>query len=539
MPSGHIWPDPVDHIRSRIKRSDKEMTRTTWKLPLALIACLLLALPVAAKDIARVTVDSGGLVFTPEAATAGFKLTVTGPDGYVYSETFDGGGVMTWAASAADGGMLTDGPYNYELVPVAHAAKRSAAAELSAAKAEYTVLSGTVTVRGGSLVDPELPEGPLTKDQVILDDLIVDGSLCVGIDCVNNENFGFDTIRLKENNLRIKFEDTSTGTFPSNDWQLTANDSANGGASFFSIDDVTNSRTPFKVTAGAPTNSFFMASDGDVGFGTASPAINGVHIADGNTPALRLEQNGSSGFAAQTWDIAGNETNFFVRDVTNGSTLPFRIRPGAPSSSIDIAASGDVGVGTASPSSSLHVRRTDGTAKVLVEETNATAADRNLLEMTNKGGTLANFENSNVSGFTNGVGAPTWQFGLNANGQFIFNVAGSGGQEMVLAPGSNGGMTLFGTLTVTGGGGGTVPDYVFAPNYELMPLSQLAAFIAENQHLPNVPSATEIEENGLDMTTMQMRLLEKVEELTLYILQQQKTIDAFQERIQAAEPTGE
>ncbi|HEX9733161.1 MAG TPA: hypothetical protein VGG06_14380, partial [Thermoanaerobaculia bacterium] len=156
------------------------MTRTTWKLPLALIACLLLALPVAAKDIARVTVDSGGLVFTPEAATAGFKLTVTGPGGYVYSETFDGGGVMTWAASAADGGMLADGPYNYELRPVAHAAKRSAAAELSAAKAEYTVLSGTVTVRGGSLVDPELPEGPLTKDQVILDDLIVDGSLCVG-----------------------------------------------------------------------------------------------------------------------------------------------------------------------------------------------------------------------------------------------------------------------------------------------------------------------------------------------------------------------
>ena len=44
---------------------------------------------------------------------------------------------------------------------------------------------------------------PATADQVILDDLIVDGSACVGQDCVNGESFGFDTIRIKENNLNI------------------------------------------------------------------------------------------------------------------------------------------------------------------------------------------------------------------------------------------------------------------------------------------------------------------------------------------------
>ena len=54
------------------------------------------------------------------------------------------------------------------------------------------------------------PAEPM-PDQVIPDDLIVQGSLCVGFDCVNNESFGFDTIRLKENNTRIKFEDTSVG----------------------------------------------------------------------------------------------------------------------------------------------------------------------------------------------------------------------------------------------------------------------------------------------------------------------------------------
>jgi hypothetical protein len=47
-------------------------------------------------------------------------------------------------------------------------------------------------------------------DQVIPDDLIVQGSGCFGLDCVNNENFGFDTIRTKENNTRIQFDDTST-----------------------------------------------------------------------------------------------------------------------------------------------------------------------------------------------------------------------------------------------------------------------------------------------------------------------------------------
>ena len=69
----------------------------------------------------------------------------------------------------------------------------------------------------------------------------------------------------------------------------------------------------------------------------------------GDTPAVRFEQNSSGAFTAQTWDIGANEANFFVRDVTGGSRLPFRVRPGAPTSSIDISASGSVGVGTASP----------------------------------------------------------------------------------------------------------------------------------------------------------------------------------------------
>jgi hypothetical protein len=208
---------------------------------------------------------------------------------------------------------------------------------------------------------------PVTAaDQVIPDDLIVQGSLCVGFDCVNGESFSFDTIRLKENNLRIKFDDTSTlSGFPSNDWQLTANDSASGGASKFSIEDVTGAKVPFTVRAGAPSNSIFVSNAGRVGFRTATPVLD-LHVNTSNTPGLRLEQNSSGGFAAQTWDIAGNETNFFIRDVTGGSRLPFRIRPGAPTSSIDINADGEVGIGTASPTEELTVKSDGGNSDVLV-----------------------------------------------------------------------------------------------------------------------------------------------------------------------------
>ena len=189
---------------------------------------------------------------------------------------------------------------------------------------------------------------PASADQVILDDLIVDGSACIGMDCVNGESFGFDTIRIKENNLRIRAVDTSsTSSFPSRDWQITFNDSSNGGQNKFSIDDIDGGRTPFTIEAGAPSHSLYVDDGGRIGFGTSTPVAD-LHVKSGNTPTLRLEQDGTSGFTPQTFDAAGNEANFFIRDATNGSTLPFRIRPGAGSSSIDIEDDGSVRLNSSS-----------------------------------------------------------------------------------------------------------------------------------------------------------------------------------------------
>jgi hypothetical protein len=214
------------------------------------------------------------------------------------------------------------------------------------------------------------PEAPLAPDdQVILDDLIVDGSLCVGFDCVNGESFGFDTIRLKENNLRIHFQDTSTSaSFPTNDWRISINDSANGGADYFAVQDVDAGRNVFVVEAGAGSNALYVDDYGRVGLGTSTPAVE-LENRDGDTPTFRMNQDGSSGWAAQTWDLAGNESNFFIRDVTNGSQLPFRIQPGADSDALTIKSDGKIGIGTWSPGFELEIERTGENAQILVERT--------------------------------------------------------------------------------------------------------------------------------------------------------------------------
>jgi hypothetical protein len=82
-------------------------------------------------------------------------------------------------------------------------------------------------------------------------DLLVGGSECIGFDCINGETFSADTLKLKENNLRIYFNDTSsTASFPANDWRITANDSSNGGRSYFSIDDATGGNSAVLVAPG-------------------------------------------------------------------------------------------------------------------------------------------------------------------------------------------------------------------------------------------------------------------------------------------------
>lgn len=70
-------------------------------------------------------------------------------------------------------------------------------------------------------------------------------------------------------------------------------------------------------------------------------------------------------------------------------------------------------------------------------------------------------------------------------------------------------------------------DYVFDEKYKLKPLEDVERFIQKNKHLPNIPSAVEIEKNGLHLGNIQRRMMEKIEELTLYVIELKKEIETL------------
>jgi len=383
---------------------------------LGLLVCCLFGSVLQAQSpaVQQVVVDANQARIEMNAEQQSYLLEISGPNGYYFRQDLPDVADIRLAPAQADGTPFADGSYQVQITPVYHLTEAQQANLLALSQqgdeagirayresnnlpTEARGMLVNFGVRNGQFVAPTQREKGLSTpgmaqhrknyaapeaiyaslnyietnlapnlvrdnsmdddDQVIVDDLIVQGSACVGQDCVNGENFGFDTGRYKENNLRINFDDTSnSSSFPSNDWRITINDSANGGASYFAIEDATAGTTPFRVAAGAGANALVVSSSGgNVGLGTATPVVE-LHVADGDSPTMRLEQNGASGFTPQTWDIAGNETNFFVRDVTNGSKLPFKIIPNAPTNSLVIAAtSGNVGLGTQSPTSKLQV----------------------------------------------------------------------------------------------------------------------------------------------------------------------------------------
>jgi hypothetical protein len=389
-----------------------------------------------------------------------------------------------------DRGQIVD-PGQVEKTAVVGKA-RGGSSDLAGATVLGGVRGGEAAKTGGNTL--------ATRDQVIPDDLIVQSSLCVGFDCVNNESFSFDTIRLKENNLRIHFQDTSVGAFPTGDWRLEANSSASGGLSYFAIQDADSGSNIVLVEDGAPTDSVRVDSTGRVGLGTANPVLD-LHISSTNTPGMRLEQTSAGGFTAQTWDIAGNEANFFVRDVTGGSRLPFRIRPGAPTSSIDISAAGAVGIGTASPAQDFHVTdRGDANTNTAIRISTSSHA---------------------------------WDFAtIESNGNFRISKDGTGNTEFDMTAGGD--LTITGELTTGGttcGGGGC--DLVFSPDTDRTPLEAHAAAMWSQGYLPAVGPTPE--NQPFNLTEKVGGILHELEMAHIYIEQLSNEKRALEERLSQVE----
>lgn len=304
-------------------------------LPFGLSLALLLALtpPALAADDAPAPahVDAGAIVWTPEAPFSDAVLLVNGA-GAELRRAFSAGERIALDPTALDV-PLADGVYLYTLV------LRAPDEAIDQQVGSFEVADGRA-VESDAMVAFHAGSG------------WIDGKLCVGLDC-DSDPAAFQTMVLKENNVRLLFEDTSgIGSFPADDWEITINDTFNGGDNYFQVRNRTRDTNPFRVSGSAPTNALWVGTEGNVGLGIADPAIE-LHINDGDTPAVRFEQDGS-GFPVYAWDVAGNETNFFVRDITGGSLLPFKIRPGSPTDRLTVNSVG-VGIGTANATALLDV----------------------------------------------------------------------------------------------------------------------------------------------------------------------------------------
>jgi len=323
----------------------------------------------------------------------------------------------------------------------------------------------------------------------------------------------------------------------------------------------------------------WVTEDGYVGIGTSTPAT--ALTINGSNPTLQL-RNGdvNKGFILLNGDdvrVGTNSTN------TTGN-LVFQTKL---ASRMIIDENGQVGIGTTSPTSILSINASNPTLQL-----KNSGVDKGFVQVVNddiKIGTNIGNETGKFVIRTDG----TDRFTLNSDGNATLGGTGGGGllttegvypgivmktsgitRLSVVAPGgnpeitgsgtgilrirnNNDGIYMYGNGKISIGGGGAVatgyvvsvegkliatevtslpfgswPDYVFADEYKLRPLSEVKKFIEQNKHLPNIPSAAEIEKNGVQLGDMSKRLVEKVEELTLYILQQQEQIDALKKKVE-------
>jgi hypothetical protein len=257
-----------------------------------------------------------------------------------------------------------------------------------------------------------------------------------------------------------------------------------------------------------------ITNTGNVGIGTSAPGA-ALHVAAGE---VRIPGGTASvnGFPTHfRWPPDGKN---YIRGTT-----------------IIADDGGDVGIGTSAPGARLHVvGGTAGTASMQVRNTNASGFSG--IEYLDDAGTVVSFlgvDNANNTTRLNSIGFYPIAILTESTERVRVTSAGDVGIGTT-APSSrlhvNGGdVRVSGGSFIDDGVTLNVPDYVFESGYELLPLEELAAFVNREKHLPNVPKAEEIKASGLNLGQFQMRLLEKLEELTLYTLAQHEALSGLRE----------
>lgn len=290
----------------------------------------------------------------------------------------------------------------------------------------------------------------------------------------NSNSDGFAGVQI-DRSVNIRYSLLKYSTSGSNDWMVGT--AYNGGIP----------NTAYTIGRGVSLSDakFTVLTNGDIGIGTTTPQAKlDVKSAGGNASMRITSTSSYAGIRFDTENMsAGTERNWYIGSNNQAygdfSIIQSNAQAGDPLSSgitrMHITDNGNVGIGIISPIAKLDVRGgniyTD--SKILI----------------------------GTSGFNTGTHS------LAVNGSAIFTKA-----------------TVKSTVSW--------PDYVFKPNYKLLSLSELESFVLKNQHLPDVPSATEVEEHGIDLGENQTILLKKIEELTLYVIEQNKNMIELNKKIE-------
>lgn len=268
---------------------------------------------------------------------------------------------------------------------------------------------------------------------------------------------------------------------------------------------------------------------------SATNTDNGLLETNKKTQNVAIELDPGDKFTGELFQVS---TNGFVDDGVVGADEKILFH---------VQEDGSVGIGTTNPAQKFHLKnglmyieetnthastilnRTDGKSIALTAAQNAGSirfdSTGSLKIQSLSGADIVSGANSNVTTIMEIHGAaPENCMVLDAEGKLGLGMADMSADESMLQVK---GTLLAQKIKVRPDATNPVPDFVFEKDYPLLSLKDLAAYISANKHLPEIPSAAEVEENGLFLDEMSLKLLQKVEELTLYLLQQQQQIDSL------------
>ncbi len=279
--------------------------------------------------------------------------------------------------------------------------------------------------------------------------------------------------------------------------------------------------------------------NGYVGIGTTTPKYKldvvgnefyfGPHA---NNPTTLTSLKVSAGVNADAHLVLGYSTPTFDAGIWSlmrkGSDQSFRLinyELGTPREVLSAFSNGFVGIGTALPGNILDVGGTAGNSGLRLSGINSNtatsiAASKFLTVDANGDVVLAN---ANASTNTS-TDATIVRKDPNTGAVLIGDATMPAGYKLAIAGDIIAERAVIKLKA-------NWPDYVFTPQYKRATLEDVETYIANHQHLPNVPAAQEVEKNGLDIAAMNIKLMEKVEELTLYLIEQNKKIQALEQAV--------